>query len=178
MPPRPKDFTITIKTKDYQELFSLAVQHKSNHTLLTMKAFTKYVTTREIPQTYEILKKHLPRVLHTRCFNDQKLPFSEEVKATELGHLLEHILLQYLCQEKVTLGCTEATYNGVTMWNWEKYPYGTFHITIDSGFEDLAIFPFALQKAVTLFQQILQSTSNFYKQQTFVTTQDTPAILS
>src|SRR5579871_6993452 len=137
MPQRPKDFIIAIKTKTFSDLFSLRVMHKADHTLLVMKAFTKYVTTKEIPQTYHILKQELPHVLSSRCFNDQQLPFSEEVKATELGHLLEHILLQYLCQEKVAFGFEEATYNGITKWNWKRYPYGTFTITIDSGYEDL-----------------------------------------
>jgi len=177
MPQKPKFFTMTIKTKSFLNLFSLRVIHKADHTQLVMKAFTKQVTTKGIPLTYDILKKELPSVLSSRCFNDQKLPFSEEVRATEIGHLFEHVLLQYLCQEKIAYGYTEATYNGLTKWNWLRDPYGTFMITIDSGYEDLAIFPFALQKTILLLQQILQSTTIMFEDLPSVGVQHTPAVV-
>ena len=155
MPNLPKNFTITVKTKYVSNLFSFSIKHYTDTTRMTMKVFTQEITTNVIPETYKILQRRLPRVLESKCFNDEDLPFSEEVKSTEIGHLFEHILLEYLCMEKVAQGYDEATYNGVTNWNWQKDPYGTFYITIDAGHNDLAIFPRALQKTVDLVSHIL-----------------------
>ena len=157
MPTPPKKITITVKTQTFSNLFSLTIQHNADNTVMTMKLFTQQINTKDIPATYQILINTLPQVLESKCFNDEDLPFSQEVKATEIGHLFEHILLEYLCQEKVSKGYDEATYNGVTNWNWKQDSYGTFYITVDAGFEDLAIFPNALQKTVTLIQTVLQT---------------------
>lgn len=148
--------SVTPLTATYTH-FSLAIEHHKTHTNIEMYTFNKIVNTRDIPQTHAVLKKILPTVLQSQCFNDQKLPFSKEVKSTELGHLFEHILLEYLCLQKMAAGCKSATFNGVTNWNWKKEKWGTFHIIVDAGYKDLPIFSRALEKTIQLMEVIFVS---------------------
>jgi hypothetical protein len=83
-----------------ESLFSLHVMQKPSSTKITMQSFGEHVHTGHIPFIEDLLKKYLPTVLLTQCYNDEQLPFAQEVKDTEIGHLFEHILLEYLCQLK------------------------------------------------------------------------------
>ena len=141
-----------------EHFYSLAIDVKKQYTELTMTLTIPTVNTRHIPSTFGILNKSLPSIFQSMCFNDEKLPFSTEVKATEVGHLFEHILLEYLCEEKSALGYKDVEYSGETKWNWREDPRGTFHITISSTENDLDIFQPALTKTILLVNKILQST--------------------
>jgi hypothetical protein len=121
-----------------------------------MSLYIPTVNTRELPQTTSILTQYLPSVLASTCFNDEKLPFALEVKSTEIGHLFEHILLEYLCYFKLSQGYTNAEYSGVTKWNWERDPWGVFHIIINTGWDDTEIFSSAVQQSIILLQLILR----------------------
>ena len=94
-------------------------------------------------------------MLLTQCFNDDGLPFRMEVKHTEIGHLFEHILLEYLCQGKIAKGAQRASYSGNTKWNWIKEPRGTFHIRLSCGMKDADILPAAMDKTISLMKVIL-----------------------
>jgi hypothetical protein len=154
MPIRPTLLLpFVISTPHYQ----LEITQQKHKTLLSMQLFGQIVNTTQIPKTYDFLHKFLPAILRAQCFNDDKLPFKKEVCHTEIGHLFEHILLEYLCIEKLALGFNRASYQGVTHWNWKKDPRGTFHIIIDSGSGDAAFFPKALQKTMQLMELILDS---------------------
>ncbi len=139
------------------DYYSLHVLQSKDTTVITMQLFTKIVNTQAIPLTLSILKKSLPSILQSQCFNDKKLPFSEELQETEVGHLFEHILLEYLCISKLSHGYKRASYSGVTNWNWRKDPWGTFHITIYTGIKDVTILPKALGKSIDLTNSILQT---------------------
>jgi hypothetical protein len=95
-----------------------------------MQFFNDAISTRQLPHTLHLLQQHAPRVLKTKCFNPLNLSFRKEVVNTELGHLFEHILLSYLCEETIEAGASCALYDGVTYWNWERYPKGNFKIVI------------------------------------------------
>src|SRR4051812_19075040 len=110
--------------------YQLAIKNSSSGTFIKMSLFTDYYHTNSLPQTSPILQEELPPVLKTQCFNELNLPFSSEVKNTEIGHLFEHILLEYLCQEKIADGYKKASFRGVTRWNWKNEAKGTFHIMI------------------------------------------------
>lgn len=135
--------------------FSLDINQKNNNTTLRMKMGVPLVNTRSIPHTFSFLKSHAPSVLATRCFNDLNLAFDEEVKATELGHLFEHILLEQLCVLKISAGFANAVFNGRTYWNWERDPTGVFHIVIDIGKKEIALLLTALQNTIQLFESLL-----------------------
>lgn len=136
--------------------FSLKVGIYESKSIICMRLFTDTVNTCNLPHTFETLKQLLPSVLYTECFNDEKLPFHEEVKNTEIGHLFEHVLLEYLCQISMTRGFRKVQFSGFTEWNWKRDPKGTFHITIDAGLEIADIFENAVEKSVKLICLLMQ----------------------
>ena len=139
-----------------EKSYNLAVKHLSNQTFIKMSLATPYFHTADLPSTYDILKNNLPNVLKTECFNDSGLPFDEEVKNTEIGHLFEHIILEYLCQLKIKEGHGKAIFRGVTNWNWKRDTRGTFHIFIDIDPADVMFLDIALEKSVKLLNIILE----------------------
>ena len=138
-----------------ENLYTLSVLHSITQTTIVMKLLIPQVNTRDFPYTTEHLKLTLPSIFRSMCYNDDSLTFEHEVKQTEVGHLFEHILLEYLCLLKLERGFPSATYEGVTNWNWIRDPRGTFHITIKASKKDYALFSEALQKTISLMNIIL-----------------------
>jgi hypothetical protein len=138
-----------------ENLFYLNVTQKNSSTKIIMQLYGNKVNTSHIPFIVDLLKMNLPNVLLTKCFNDDDLPFSEEVKNTELGHLFEHILLEYLCQLKIAKGYNRASYAGRTRWNWMRDPKGKFHIHLNCGLKDSDILPLAIEKTVSLMKLVM-----------------------
>ena len=139
-----------------ENLFSLAVIQKRTRTRITMDVLYNQINTQEIPFVTDLLEENLPSVLATICYNEQDLPFCEEVQNTEIGHLFEHILLEYLCQYKMKKGARRATYAGRTTWNWVRDPFGRFHIHLTCGTKDADILPIALEQTVGLMKILLE----------------------
>lgn len=140
-----------------EDLFSLVIQHNLENTRIVMKLLIPTVNTKDMPWTYPMLEKYLPSALRSTCFNEEKLPFAVEVRRTEIGHLFEHILLEYLCQEKLLKGYDKAIFSGNTQWNWRRDPRGMFHIYINLHYSDADIFPEALEKSIALAKMILRN---------------------
>lgn len=123
---------------------------------LTMKVFQeKHINTKNIPATIPVLNNNLPSIFKCQCFNDDKKEFTEECQQTELGHLFEHIMLEYLCLEKINSGNSEAIYEGVTKWNWEEEEFGTFNIQINTSYEDFKNIKGAFFESIKLLGKIL-----------------------
>ncbi len=137
--------------------FSLNLNQQIDQVVIKMEVLTSVMNTAELPETYHILRQLLPRVLKTRCFNPGNLSFSKEVKQTEIGHLFEHILLEYLCQAKLASGLDEVTVRGDTSWDWINTSRGTFKITINSALEDSQILAESLTKTIKLANLIMTS---------------------
>ena len=148
--------------------FSLLVSQEVQNTVILMKLNTTAVNTRHIENITGLLELYCPAVLKTRCFNNQNLPFRQEVKATEIGHLFEHILLEELCVNKLACGVRSAVFNGRTNWNWIKEPRGLFHIAIDAGFSDQLVFPGALTRAIEITESLLFHLPDRQKYQTML----------
>ena len=142
-----------------------------------MMMYGDIINTRDLPSTYSILKKNLPQILIAKCFNDAKLPFSVELRRTEIGHLFEHILLEYLCEQKFTKGFDYAEYSGETHWNWIKEPKGVFHITISSGYDDVDIFPKAVEQTTHLFQLIMNKIPSLSLPQTYLPSRESQYLM-
>lgn len=138
-----------------QDLFTLKITYRKQATKIKMALFIPTVCTKDIPSTIPVLEDYLPSVLHSTCFNDAQLPFALEVRSTEIGHLFEHILLEYLCYFKLQKGHNNAEYSGVTRWDWGRDPFGVFHITINTGSQDTEIISQAMQQSILLLQMIL-----------------------
>lgn len=155
-----KHYSDTTSSIIIPQLFSLAISHAPTTTWIDVEFFINAIDTSHFPQTHTVLKALLPSILQAKCFNKQQLPFAVEVFQTELGHLFEHILLEYLCLEKLSVGYETAVFNGMTNWNWKREKYGTFHIAIDAGLDHAAIFPSALQKSIQLLRIIIEKEVN------------------
>ncbi len=138
-----------------ENLFSLDITQKQTSTRIVMQLLYNQVNTKDIPHIVDLLQEHLPNVLHTDCYNDEGLPFNIEVRHTEIGHLFEHILLEYLCQQKIAKGAQRASYAGNTKWNWVRDPRGKFHIRLTCGMRDADILPIALERTIDLMKILL-----------------------
>lgn len=147
--------------------FALVVEQKKASARIKMLS-TDPISTEGLPYTFDILKTFLPSVLTSECFNDQNLPFHKEVKNTEIGHLFEHILLEYMCQLKIAKGNKYASYSGRTRWNWQADPRGMFHIHINCSLKDADIFPTAVDQALSLMKIILTSKNTNPRRQSFL----------
>lgn len=124
---------------------------------MIMQVSQTHCWTDDLPDTFSILETNMPSVLQTKCFNDWDLPFVEEVKATSMGHLFEHIALDYLCVEKISGGSKSAKFSGHTIWNWDKYPEGSFLICLEVKPDDQRFLLSALPKTINLTETILRS---------------------
>ncbi len=119
-----------------------------------MQMKSKMWSTQDLPQTLTFLTNKFPSVLQTRCFNENNLPFAQEVKNTEIGHLFEHVLLQHLYKIKSADGHKQVTFNGRTYWNWSEHPQGHFKIVVDSKKADSTYFISALEKSIELIEDL------------------------
>lgn len=137
----PKIFTATP--------FSLETSQGPFRAEITMRLHISQVSTRDFPRTAQILEKLLPTIFAHQCLNGDELPFSKEVLATELGHLFEHITMEYLHQ------FTSNKIRGETVWDWNKEPRGTFHIYLDSPKSNAALLSRAISSASKLMTDIL-----------------------
>lgn len=138
-----------------REFCQLQVKQNISHTLITMKLFTGFVRTEKFPQTYPILSKFLPSIFSSKCFNEKKLPFADEVLNTEIGHLFEHILLEYLTKLKHLYHDQYVSYSGLTYWDWTKGSFGVFHIKVNAGKREGEIFEESLELSLKLLNRIL-----------------------
>lgn len=144
-----------IRNYHRNDFFALRVDQNEIKTNILMELFSAPITTKNIPQTSPILKKYLPTILKSKCFNQNNYPFSKEVRNTEIGHLFEHILLEYLYEQKLKEGASNPVYNGLTQWNWQKDIRGVFHINVDVGLKERYIFQSALEKSIRLLNLII-----------------------
>lgn len=140
--------------------YSLSVDRGDEQTVILMRMNIPQVNTIDFPQTRNILQLYLPTILKSTCYNDDNLPFSVEVSRTEIGHLFEHMLLEFLCILKIENGHQRAVYEGVTDWNWVREPRGTFHITIKASSKDLEMLSEAMNRTIILINAILSQEEN------------------
>lgn len=139
------------------ETFGFDFKVESSECTIDMQVFSSHISTSSLPRTKELLQLHCPLVLQSECFNELNLPFFEEVNATEIGHLFEHILLAYLYEERVSQGVADAVYEGETTWNWSAFPYGSFTITVTLDDASETLLHEALKKTITVVEMILAS---------------------
>ncbi|MBI2420719.1 MAG: hypothetical protein HYV38_01395 [Candidatus Levybacteria bacterium] len=138
------------------DFYSLIVSPQKKETFITMSLNTAHFHTNAFPRTYSILEKTIPGIFRSKCFNDEDLPFSQEVLNTEIGHLFEHIILEYLCQIKLQKGAKKALYKGFTNWNCKKDKKVTFHIILYMNQAEQEIFAEALDKSIKVLDYILR----------------------
>lgn len=135
--------------------FSLryALYHK--RVKLTFVVQPEFASTSSLPYTSDFLQTNCPGVLDTQCHNYDHLPFREEVKKTELGHLFEHLLLTCMRDEKEKAGQTNFCISAQTDWNWRKQEKGIFHIKVAIEDMDEKMFALALFTSCRTMQGLL-----------------------
>lgn len=154
MPTKP----LTIYTRFYSgKNYSLLMKRMKTETKMIMVIRSNIINTRDIPSATKILKELLPTIFVSKCYNEAKFPFCREVLETELGHLFEHILIEYLCLLKIENGYDNAEYTGLTKWNWHLFPKGSFHITVSASMKDSLLLTTALRKSMMLIDTIFDS---------------------
>lgn len=131
-------------------LFHIQVTFSKTYTKFDMQITGNQMHTGTMPFAKHILSKLLPTILKSKCFNEKNIPFQQEVLRTEIGHLFEHILLEYLCQLRLLSGYVEAEYSGTTDWDWTKENRGIFHIITNASKVDSDILPKAIEKSIAL----------------------------
>lgn len=149
-------------TQKYQteNLFLLSINPGVRNTNIEMKFMINLLNTSELPHTFDVLKDSLPSIFQSECFNEGKLPFRDEVRNTEIGHLFEHILLEYLTKFKKLYDNEEKSFTGVTSWDWIKNKKGTFNIKINTGDNNSRIFNEAVEKSIELLKKIIEGKIN------------------
>lgn len=147
----------SIQLKERSTLFDFVLTQRPDHTEITIQFFTTYYTTHEIPGTIAVLETLLPRIFRHKCFNSGKLAFKKEAANTELGHLFEHILLEFLCINKFKEGQIDFNLKGLTEWNWLQDPRGIFYISLNTRREDIFVLQQALLQTQNLMEIILMA---------------------
>lgn len=144
----------------YHPFYQLAAKETRSMWMIELTVSTYYINTKTLPSTFTILSKYLPSIFYCDCYNDDHTPFHEELKHTELGHLFEHMLLEYLCMERIDAGHGNAEFSGRTSWNWVRETRGKFHIKIHKSDEYAPYFIQAIKKSISLLNLILYSSSD------------------
>ena len=80
-------------------------------------------TTDHVPHLPRSLFKLFPHLAHHKCHNDHGHSFRRESLATEIPHLLEHLIIELQTQAQ-----RHEILKGETQWNWRVDPRGTFHV--------------------------------------------------
>lgn len=146
--------SISLSPNIFSPYYSLDIEAHRRTTCLTMRVAGTQMTTHGMKRVVPLLRRHLPSILHSTCFNDKQLPFCEEVRGTELGHLYEHILLEKLTQ----LSCgSMKVYKGVTSWDWNKEAQGTFHIKINANMIESLLLQQAINESNQLMSLLIDS---------------------
>ncbi len=83
-------------------------------------------TTDVVPHLPRSLFRLFPHLAHHKCHNDQGFSFRRESQATEIPHLLEHLIIELQTQAQ-----RHEVLKGDTQRNWREDPRGTFHVHVE-----------------------------------------------
>ena len=91
-------------------------------------------STATLPRVPRALFELLPNLAKHTCYNDDCVSFEEECRATEIPHLLEHLII-----ELQAAASGPVALSGETQWNWRVDPRGLFHVHVEYENEQLAL---------------------------------------
>lgn len=84
-----------------------------------------------------------PHLAHHKCHNGNGYSFRREAMATELPHLLEHLIIELQAQ-----AMHHEVLKGETQWNWRVDPRGTFHVHVEYENEQLVLAAIRLAERI------------------------------
>lgn len=99
--------------------------------------------TGEVPGLAEAAVRALPGLRGHRCDNGAGLTFADELRDTELAHLVEHAAL-----ELMAMAGSPPTLRGETSWDFAADGRGVFRLRI--GYDDETVARGALRSACDL----------------------------
>jgi hypothetical protein len=91
-------------------------------------------TTDTVPHLPRSLFRLFPHLARHKCHNDGGYSFRRESMATEIPHLLEHLIIELQTQAQ-----RHEILKGETQWNWRVDPRGTFHVHVEYENEQLVL---------------------------------------
>lgn len=106
-------------------------------------------TTDAVPHLPRTLFRLFPHLAKHKCHNDQGYSFRRESQATEIPHLLEHLIIELQTQAQ-----RHDILKGETQWNWRVDPRGTFHVHVEYENEQLVL------AAIRLAERIINALDN------------------
>lgn len=93
-----------------------------------------------VPEGLFLLFPHLSR---HKCHNGNGYSFRREAMATEVPHLLEHLIIELQAQAQ-----HHDVLKGETQWNWRVDPRGTFHVHVEYQNEQLVLAAIRLAERI------------------------------
>jgi hypothetical protein len=106
-------------------------------------------TTDKVPHLPRLLFKMFPHMEHHRCDNGRGYTFRKEAEATEIPHLLEHLIIELQGQ-----ALHHDVLKGETQWNWQVDPRGRFHVYVQYENELLVL------AAIRIAEKIINALDN------------------
>src|SRR5947209_18170379 len=100
-------------------------------------------TTDHVPHLPRSLFKLFPHLAQHKCHNDGGYSFRRESMATEIPHLLEHLIIELQTQAQ-----RHEILKGETQWNWRVDPRGTFHVHVEYENEQLVLAAIRLAERI------------------------------
>ena len=100
-------------------------------------------TTASAPHVPRTLFRLFPHLAHHKCHNGHGYSFQREAMATEVPHLLEHLIIELQAQAQ-----HHEVLKGETQWNWRVDPRGTFHVHLEYQNEQLVLAAIRLAERV------------------------------
>lgn len=104
--------------------------------------------TSAVPGIADAALRALPGLKGHRCDNGQGLTFADELRDTELAHLVEHAALEIMA-----LAGSPATLKGATRWDFTRDGRGVFRVRVE--FDDSATALAALSLAAELVDALV-----------------------
>jgi hypothetical protein len=106
-------------------------------------------TTDKVPHLPRLLLKMFPHLEHHSCDNGRGYTFRKEAEATEIPHLLEHLIIELQGQ-----ALHHEVLKGETQWNWQVDVRGRFHVYVQYENELLVL------AAIRLAEKIINALDN------------------
>jgi hypothetical protein len=104
---------------------------------------TQRYTTDHVPHLPRMLFQLFPHLAEHKCHNDHGHSFRRESMATEIPHLLEHLIIELQTQAQ-----RHTVLKGETQWNWRVDPRGTFHVHVEYENELLVLAAIRLAERI------------------------------
>jgi hypothetical protein len=106
-------------------------------------------TTDKVPHLPRTLFNLFPHLERHRCDNGRGYTFRKEAEATEIPHLLEHLIIELQGQ-----AFHHDVLKGETQWNWQVDPRGRFHVYVQYENELLVL------AAIRIAEKIINALDN------------------